>query len=122
MHVQIIFLGEEETDHLSQLLQCNDAYLKQLIKTHHPLIVKYIKFSCLIKFFNEYEIFTNDEMFCFQSNLISDEQKTNSLVEWLQKKDKNGVHNFLRSLHKAKVHSGHSAILQEMHTKLNCNT
>jgi len=115
-------LGEEETNHIiSQLVQCNDTYLKKLIKTLNPIIVEYIKFSCLIKFFNKYEIFTNDEMFHFRSDHISDEQKANLLVEWLQKKDENGVRNFLRSLHQAKSHSGHSEILKEMNSKLNSN-
>ena len=114
--------GEEETDylpaqHVSQLLQCDDMELRELIQTHHPSLNKFINFTCLIPFFNQYKIFTNDEMYDFQSDK-SDQEKTISLINYLQKKDANGVQNFIRSLHGAKEHSGHLVILKEMSSKL----
>jgi len=114
---------EEESDHLSKLLQCDVKQLKDLIRTHHVTINDHIKFSSLIKFFDRYNppIFTGDEMHDFKNELIPDGKKTTLLIDYLLKKNENGVHSFLRSLHQAKEHSGHSVILKEMSMQLDCN-
>ena len=50
----------------------------------------------------------------FKNELIPDGKKTNLLIDYLLKKNENGVHSFLRSLHQAKEHSGHLEILKKM--------
>ena len=86
-----------------------------VIKKNHPTINKKIKFDTLIQYLHNYEIFTDSEMFIFSHQLISPEEKVNHLIISLEKKEEDGVLNFVRALNDAHEHSGHIAILKQLH-------
>ena len=92
----------------------NASSLPKAITQNHPNINTYIKFDILIQYFNQYKIFTDDEMGHFNSN-ISKVEKVNKLISYLHQKDYNGNCNFVRALNDAKAHSGHRAILKELY-------
>ena len=86
-----------------------------VIKKNHPTINKKIKFDTLIQYLNKYCIFTHGEIYKFKSQLISPEEKVNDLISSLEEKEEDGVLNFVRALNDAHEHSGHVAILEQLH-------
>ena len=86
-----------------------------VIRENHPIISGKIKFDTLIKYLNKYRIFTPGEMYIFNNQLISPNEKVNHLITFLEKKEEDGVLNFVRALNDAHEHSGHVAILEQLH-------
>ena len=97
---------------ISQLLALSDLQLMDVIIENHPIINKKI---ILIQYLNKYHIFTPNEMCTFNNQCISSEEKVNRLITWLEKKKEDGVQNFVRALNDAHEHSGHVAILEQLH-------
>ena len=98
------------------MLDSNNAWhLPEVIKRNHPTIKTYIKFDILIQFFNKYNIFTDDEMDCFNNSANSKMNKVNQLISYLHQKDNKGNCNFIRALSDTKTHSGHCVILKELY-------
>ena len=93
----------------------NVSQLPEAIKQIHPTIKTYIKFEIIIQFFNQYEIFTDDEMEYFNNSSILKVEKVNKLILYLRQKDNEGNCNFVRALKHTIGHSGHRAILKELH-------
>jgi len=105
----------ENKEIVPKLLLRRRSQLLDAIKSSHVIINEHIKFQILISHFNHYGIFTRDEVKCFSTESISDTDKGNNLIEWLSRKDENGIHSFVRALSEAHEHSGHLAILKHLY-------
>ena len=103
------------------LASSNNSQLPEAIMQTHPIINTHIKFELLIQYFNQYKIFTDDEMDHFNS-AISKMEKVNKLILYLRQKDYEGNCNFVRALSNSKEHSGHRAILKELYKAVCKNT
>ena len=116
--IKHIHIGDDDanlTAEIDYLLDSNNGLrLPEAIRESHPIINTHIKFELLIQYFNQYKIFTDDEMDHFNS-AISIMEKVNKLILYLPQKDYNGNCNFVRALNDAKAHSGHRAILKELY-------
>ncbi|XP_065891906.1 uncharacterized protein [Dysidea avara] len=95
----------------------NRSEVMSKIRQAHPEIIQHINFITLKQYLNRYKIFTSHEMHHFNNN-DSNEVSVNNLIEWLQRKDEEGVLNFVRALNDAKEHSGHATILRKLKVKV----
>ena len=100
---------------LSQLLNRSGQELMDAIRKSHPIIDKKINFGTLIPYLNQYSIFTRSERATFTNPVLKPDDKVTSLIESLEKKDDEGIKNFIRALNDASEHSGHAEILQCIH-------
>jgi len=107
---------------VSKLLISSHSCLLDAITRNHAIIDEYIKFEMLIPYLNHHGIFTRYEMDYFNNKSISNTDKVNNLIEWLSKKDKSGICNFMRALSDAHEHSGHLAILKHLYDTLHPET
>jgi len=82
----------------------------------HPEIAQYIDFKILTQYLNRYRIFTANEIHHLGHDPIED--SANNLIDWLSRKDEDGVLNFVKALNDAKEHSGHTAILRKLNVKV----
>ena len=99
---------------VSKILKRDASQLINVITKSHPVIHKHIQFKTLLQHFNSHNIFTSDEMEYFRgSNTVID--KVNYLIPCLEKKDNNGIYNFVKALNEETEHSGHHAILKELY-------
>jgi len=87
------------------------------ITLQHHVINQYIKFSYLKKYFDKNGvIFTPDE-----KKQLKDEEhdiSVNKMIEFLEAKKGEDVLNFVRALHDARGHSGHTVILEALKVKV----
>ena len=100
---------------LPKLLDRGGQELMDAIKKSRSIITEKINFATLIPYLNKYSIFTRREMTIFNSPALIQGDKASSLIEWLGKKEDEGVKNFIRALNDASEHSGHANILQCIH-------
>ena len=56
------------------------------------------------------------------SELNPESKKVSNLILWIDKKNENGIHNFVRALDEAHEHSGHIAILEHLYDTAFPNT
>ena len=98
---------------VDQLLRCS-SLLDAIIRSH-VIIKKHINFDTLLPFLNQYNIFTSDEMEYFKKDIFITTDKVSKLMEWIPKKDKKGVYDFVRALDEACEHSGHVVILKHLY-------
>jgi len=107
------FINVDEHLHLSSGSQVLDK-----ITRAHPEIVQYIDFITVMPYFNRYKIFTSDETHAFSNAIHATNDKVNSLIQYLSRKNEEGVLNFVKALDDAKEHSGHDAILRKLKVKV----
>jgi len=125
INLLFIFTDDDSNNrriYTQNLNDCNHLTLSRAIERCHPVITDHVEFETLIPFLNEHEIFTRSEMEYFNNRYYSNAEKVNKLIEWLPKKDENGIHNFVRALNEAHKHSGHSTILKHLYEIACTNT
>jgi len=83
----------------------------------HPEIAQHIDFITLMQYLNRYRIFTSNEIHHLSHDPV--EVSANNLIDWLSRKDEDGVLNFVKALNDAREHSGHAAaILKKLEVRV----